>query len=325
MKNMKISACVLAYSDAERIGKFIDSLKGIDDIVISLDEFTTDKTKEIAESMGTRVVSRSNFWSSPTQEDIDRFKDRFKFTPHFTLENKFCRSGEVRNEAMSYCKNDWVFFPDSDEIVTWDLPEIEKLLPDYDHINCNCISSRDDKGNSTYDFDICKLFRKSNHRWQGRVHEVITGGVKIYRTDKMVINHYHVHREVDPKKASRNIAAMEYAVIKDYDARTTHYLGREYWYNKEYDHAIKMYLDYLKVAKWEPEIVEAHIKLSRCYWEIGQGSKSREHCLEAVRNNPMCKEALFLMGVYYSEPWAGKWKELSKYATNEDVLFRPAL
>lgn len=320
-----ISACVLAYNDAERIEAFIKSLEGIDDIVISLDEFTTDKTKEIAESLGARVVSRSNFWSTPTQEDIDRFEERFKFKPHFTTENKFCRSGEVRNEAMTYCKNDWVFFPDSDEIVTWDLEEIKKLLPLYDQIKCNYISSRDDKGNSTYDFDIVKLFKKSVHTWKGRVHEVITpaGATKFGYTDKMKIDHYHTERVVDPSRNSRKLASMEYAVIKDYDARTTQYCAREYYYNGEYDHAVTLYKEYLKVAKWLPEIVETHIKMSRCYWHLNEGTKSREHCLEAIRQNPMCKEALQLMGIYYDNPWGRKWVELAKACTNEDSLFRP--
>jgi hypothetical protein len=38
---MKISACVLAYMDEERIANFINSLKGINDIIISVDEFST--------------------------------------------------------------------------------------------------------------------------------------------------------------------------------------------------------------------------------------------------------------------------------------------
>jgi glycosyltransferase involved in cell wall biosynthesis len=322
-----ISACVLCYNDETRIVKFIESLKGIDDIVVSLDEYSDDKTGEIAESMGARVVGRSNFWISPTQEDIDRFKKRFGFDPVFTIENKFKMSADIRNEAMNYCKNDWVFFPDSDEIVTWDLEKVKLLLHDYDQIKCKYIHSRDSDGKSSYDFDVCKLFRKSNNRWVGRLHEVVqaNGAKRFGYTDKMRIDHYQAQRVVDPKRDCKKLGAMEYAVIRDFDARTTHYLAREYFYNSQYEHAIQMYHEYLKVAKWLPEIVESHIKLSRCYWQIGEGGKSREHCLEAIRNNPQCKEAMQLMGVYYNDPWARKWRELSKHCTNEDSLFRPVL
>lgn len=320
-----ISVCVLAYNDAERIEKFISSLKGIDDIVISLDEFTTDKTKELAEKLGARIVGRSDFWETPTQEDIDRFEERFGYKPSFTTDNKFCDSGKVRNEAMNYCKHDWVFFPDSDEIVTWDLEEIKKALSLYDQIKCEYISSRDEAGKTTYDFEIGKLFKKSKHTWKGRVHEVIVpiGEAIINSSNKMKIDHYHTERIVDPKRNSRKLGAMEYAVIKDYDARTTCYLAREYYYNGEWQKGVDMYLNYLKVAKWLPEIVEAHIKISRCYWHLNQGDKSREYCLEAIRQNPMCKEAFWLMGIYYDEPWASKWQTLATACTNQDVLFRP--
>lgn len=315
---------VLAYNDEPRIKEFIESVKGVDEIIISLDEFSSDKTGEIAESMGAKVVGRSNFWEHPTREDIDNFTKRY-FAPEFTTEHKFCHSGKVRNEALSYAKNDWVFFPDSDEIVTWDLKHIKSILPNFDQISCNYIQSRDDSGKPTNQFDICKLFRKSRITWKGRVHEVATPmkGNRLAHTHNMKIDHYHTHRIVDPKQASRGQVSMEYAVLKDNDTRTKCYLAREYMYNKKNDKAIKMYLEYLREATWLPEIVEAHIQISRCYWLLNEGSKAREHCLEAVRNNPQCKEALYLMSVYYNEPWATKWRNLSKSCTNEDSLFKP--
>jgi glycosyltransferase involved in cell wall biosynthesis len=321
---MKISACVLAYNDEERIGKFIESLKGIDDIVVSVDEFTTDKTEEISTNMGARVVKRSDFWCTPTEKDIKRFKDRFGFEPHFTTENKFCHSGKVRNEAMSYCKNDWIFFPDSDEIVTWDLKIIQKLLPLYDQIGCNYIASRDENGKSVFGFITHKLFKRSMHQWVGRVHETPApiANVRTGICNAMKMDHYHVHRIVESNKASRNLQAMEYAVISDYDARTMLYVARELLYAHEYRNSITMYEEYLKLAFWEPEIVEAHLKIAMCYWQLGEGSKSREHCFEALRNNPQNTETLFMMGIYYNEPWSHKWKELAEKSTNEDALFK---
>jgi glycosyltransferase involved in cell wall biosynthesis len=321
---MKISVCVLAYNDAERITDFINSLKGIDDIVVSVDEFTTDKTAEIATKLGARVVKRSDFWCTPTEKDIKRFEERFGYKPHFTTENKFCHSGKVRNEAMSYCKNDWVFFPDSDEIVTWDLKVVNKLLPLYDQIGCNYFSSWDENGKPVFGFITHKLFKKSMHTWVGRVHETPAPIAKVRSgfCTEMKMDHHHIHRIVPPDKASRNLQAMEYAVVSDYDDRTMIYLARELLYTHEYQNAIHMYNEYLKLAFWEPEIVEAHLKLAMCYWQIGEGSKSREHCLEALRNNPQNTEALYMMGVYYNEPWSHKWKELAKSASNEDALFK---
>jgi tetratricopeptide (TPR) repeat protein len=321
---MKISVCVLAYMDEARIADFINAVKGVDDIVISVDEFSTDKTGEIAESMGARVVGRSDFWATPTEADIKRFKNRFGFNPKFTTENRFCKSGEVRNEAMGHCKNDWVFFPDSDEIVTWDLDVVNKLLPLYDQLGCHYTASRDENGKDIFGFETVKLFKRSMHKWAGRVHEtpVPLSKVRYGYVNGMVINHYHVHRIVEPSKASRNLASMEYAVICDYDVRTMNYLAREYYYNKEYKQAIDLYTEYLKRATWELEIVETYIKLSLCYWQLQEGDKARKHCLEAIRNNPQNAEALYLMGVYHNEPWKSRWIKSAKFADNDEVLFK---
>lgn len=321
---MELSVCVLVYMDEERIANFINSVKGVDDIVISVDEFSTDKTGEIAESMGARVVGRSDFWVKPTAEDIKRFKVRFGYYPHFTIENNFCRSGDVRNEAMSHCKNDWVFFPDSDEIVTWDLDVIEKLLPLYDQLSGHYVAFRDEDGNDVYGFETIKIFKRSMHKWIGRVHETPAPTMKV-RTgyvNGMILNHYHADRIVDPNRKSRNIAAMEFAVICDYDNRTMNYLAREYFYNKEYEHAISMYHEYLKRAFWEPEITETYIRLALCYWQVQDGDNSRKYCLEAIKCNPQNVEALYLMSVFYNEPWASRWKKLAKVADNDEVLFK---
>jgi glycosyltransferase involved in cell wall biosynthesis len=310
--------------DEDRIADFINSLKGIDDIVISIDEYSTDRTAEIAESMGARVVKRSNFWVSPTEDDIKRFKIRFGNDPQFTTENRYCRSGDVRNEAMSYCKHDWVFFPDSDEIITWDLSILEKLLPHYDQLGCKYIAARDSEGEQVFGFETVKLFKKSMHKWIGRVHETPAPLVKVRTTyvPSMILNHYHANRVVDPKLASRNLAAMEFAVIQDYDVRTMNYLAREYYYLKEYKHSIDMYKEYLKRAWWEPEIVEGYIKMSLNHWQLQEGNEARACCLEAIKRNPQNVEALYLMSVYYDEPWSSRWRGLAKTATNEDVLFK---
>jgi glycosyltransferase involved in cell wall biosynthesis len=324
LNKMEISACVLAYMDEDRIADFINSLKGVDDIVISLDEYSTDRTGDIAESMGARVVKRSNFWVSPTEDDIKRFKVRFGYEPAFTTANSFCKSGDVRNEAMSYCKHDWVFFPDSDELVTWDLSILEKLLPLYDQIGCNYVGARDDKGNPVFGFETTKLFKKSLHKWIGRVHETpapLTKSRSCY-VPSMKIDHYHVHRIVAPDKASRNLASMEFAVISDYDVRTMNYLAREYYYNKEYKKALAMYTEYLKRAWWEPEITEAYLKMSQCHWQLQEGNDARETLLEAIKRNPQNVEALYLASIYYNEPWASRWRKSAMTADNEDVLFK---
>ena len=317
---MDISVCVLAYNDEERIKRFIDSVKGIEDIVVSLDEYSSDKTGKIATSMGARIVSRTNAWDTPTQDDIDRFKNRFGFEPKFTTENKYFKASDVRNEAMSYCKNDWVFFPDSDEFVTWDLTEIEKLLRDHDQIEYKFVNSHNPDGSEATSFTHCKLFRKSRNKWVGNVHEVVVpimkGIIKVF-TDKMQLDHYQAVRPYRTEFLPR----MEFAFIRNQDLRTLFYLAREYFYNKRYENSLQLFDEYLSKAWWHPEIAEAHYFKAQCYWQLQKGDKARESCLEAVKINPDFKRALCLMSEVYSEPWKSKWKFIADNATNKDVLF----
>lgn len=314
---MDISVCVLAYNDEERIRQFLDSVKGIEDVVVSLDDKTTDKTGKIAKKMGARVVGRTDFWESPTQKNVKDFKKRFGFEPEFTTGNKYCQWSDVRNEAMSYCKNDWVFFPDSDEIVTWDLPEVEKLLFANDQIEYKFVNSHGPEVSFTHS----KLFRKSRNKWVGDVHEVIVprmmGAYNKVFTDKIRLDHYKANRPY------RNgfLPRMEFDFIKNGSARTLFYLAREYYYHERYKEAVQIFDEYLKYATWQPEIAEAYYFKAQCLWQLQRGDEARKTCYEAVHLNPDFKRALLLISEMHHEPWKSKWKFIAENATNKDVLF----
>jgi len=313
----KISGVVCTFNEAENIPRLMESLKDCDEILI-FDDSSTDKTQELAKSLGAKVFTRNDKAFFPEEKDIADFKKRFGWLPRFTTKTRITDGNVTLNEAVSHAKNDWVFHPDADEFVTWDFPEIQKMLPLCDQIECMLVQSRNPDGTPLAHNNIIKLFRKSKSRWKGLTHTVVTGNnVKRIYTDKMKIDHHQ-----KPKNRSNTLPFLEYSTLKFNDPRSLFYLAREYFNYGEFKKAIKLYKQYLKVGWWEPEIVDAHIKLSKCYWKTMQGDKSRKHCLEAIRNNPQCKEALSLMSVYYNEPWASKWKELSEHCTNQDVLFK---
>ena len=309
-----ISACILCYNEEERIEKLIESLKGIDDIVISLDDKTTDKTGEIAEKMGARIVKRSDFSDTPNKKDISKFLNFMGFMPKFTTKDKFYYWDKIRDEAMSYAKNDWVFFPDSDEIVEWNLPEVEKLLRDHDMIEYEFYNS------PTTHFTHCKLFRKSRCKWSGTIHEVVVPTMK--GTMKVYTEHIKLHHDkADRPYRTKFLSRMEFDYIRTNSIRTLFYLGREYYYNKRYKDALMCFDMYLHKAWWQPEIVEAHYFKAQCYWNTDRGDEARGECYEAVHLNPDFKRALILLSEMHYEPWKSKWKRIADNATNQDVLF----
>lgn len=97
-----ISILIRAFNEADRIGRTLESLKGIGQEIIVIDSGSTDKTVEIAESHGARVVY-----------------------------NKWEGFGPQRSFGEKQCGFDWIFYIDADEVVTPELKdEILKLFAD---------------------------------------------------------------------------------------------------------------------------------------------------------------------------------------------------
>jgi len=299
----------MALNEEKNIPRLIESLKDCEEIIIA-DGGSSDKTVELAKSLSATVYFRNDKKYTPTQEDIDKFTKQFGYIPRFTTESSFMNASEIRNEVVTHAKNDWIFFPDADEFVTWDFFEIQKITEQCDQIECKLIHSRDGK----YWNNISKLYNKKACSWGGKIHEVISGG-RIIHSDAMKIDHY-------PNSKQGNVwAALEYNVLKDGDARSVFYLGREYYYYKEYQKSLDMFNRYMKVAWWRPEIAEAWLFMAKCCWEIQRGDDARQYCLKAISVNPDFKEALELMSEYTGEDQKEYWKRYADIATNHNVVF----
>jgi len=96
-----ISAYIITFNEEEKIGAAVKSVKWADEIIIA-DSNSTDRTVEIAESLGATVV-----------------------------QIPFKGFGDLRNRAMKACKHDWIFSLDSDERCTKEAEEeIKEIIND---------------------------------------------------------------------------------------------------------------------------------------------------------------------------------------------------
>jgi len=95
---VQLSACVITFNEADRIGACLASLSFCDEVVL-VDSHSTDATRDIARSMGVRVIERD--W------------------PGYRSQKQF---------AVDNATNDWVLCLDADERVTPELrAEVEAL------------------------------------------------------------------------------------------------------------------------------------------------------------------------------------------------------
>jgi glycosyltransferase involved in cell wall biosynthesis len=147
---MKLSAVVLAGNEERNISRCIKSLKFCNEILV-IDDFSTDKTVEIAKKLGAKVLKRKLKGDFATQ----------------------------RNFALRQAQGDWILFVDADEIVEKDLAnEIIQAANDSDHKYSGFYIKREDKlwgkklkYGETGTIKILRLAKRGAGRWKRKVHE----------------------------------------------------------------------------------------------------------------------------------------------------------
>jgi glycosyltransferase involved in cell wall biosynthesis len=98
--SIPVSCSIIARNEEDRIGDVIRAIQGLVDEVVVIDSGSTDRTVEIAESLGARVL--------------------FHAWPGY---------GPQKRYAEDMARNDWILNLDADEIVTPELyQEIQALI-----------------------------------------------------------------------------------------------------------------------------------------------------------------------------------------------------
>lgn len=151
----KITALAITYNEEENVKRYVESLSFADEIIF-VDSQSTDKTIEIAEQMGVKVIQR-----------------------------KFDDFSNQRNFAIQQAHNDWILFFDLDEIISPDLEkEIKSTLENpkdiaafYIKRNFYFMGKRIKYGGWQNDKAI-RLFNKNQCQYNGLVHELVKSSGK---------------------------------------------------------------------------------------------------------------------------------------------------
>lgn len=97
-QKISVSVFIIAQNEEQHIARVIKSCQDFDEIIV-VDSGSTDNTKQIAESLGAKVMH--NDW------------------PGYARQKQY---------AMSLCKHDWVLNLDADEELTFDFIEVTKTF-----------------------------------------------------------------------------------------------------------------------------------------------------------------------------------------------------
>lgn len=281
----KISAVLIVRNEEAMLARCLESVKDADEIII-VDTGSTDSTVEIAK----------------------RFTDKV-FTD-FTWNDSFA---DARNHAKEKATGDFILSIDADEFLH-DFSKVREAA-ELPGIMWEVKLIGENDGQVHW---FPRLFKNiPGILWEGAVHNRLNT-IPNGRCDVEITYGASPAHLNDP---DRTIRILEREVKTKGQPREMYYLGKEYTSRRRFSEAIVMLTEYLRRSQFLPEMADANLLLSQCYWQIGVPDKAHDACLQAIRLNANFKEALLWMGAMSSEANAEQWHRMAQAADNRDVLF----
>lgn len=177
-KVISLSACTIAKNEEKNIGKSIRSYRKYADEIIVVDTGSTDRTVEIAESLGARVI-------------------------HFPWCDDFAAA---KNAALDQAAGNWILFLDADESLAGKTAEnlcavaFAAQQKGYNAVGCRMENLDPETNERAADGYSVRLFRKGI-RYRYPIHEEIyaDGGIHVFNVDKSY--YYLIHTGYAASKA----------------------------------------------------------------------------------------------------------------------------
>lgn len=277
---MKVAIYTIALNEEQFVQRWYDSAKDADYLLIA-DTGSTDKTVELAKSLGINVI--------PIMISPWRFDD-------------------ARNAALASLPLDidYCISLDMDEVITpgWREP-LEKALslgvtrPKYKHV-----WSWQEDGRPGLEFAYDHIHSRHGYRWKHPVHEILSP----YGIDEKSLfisdNRLETHHHPDPTKSrSQYLPLLEMSVKEDpYSDRNAYYYARELFFYGKYDLAAVEFKRHLSLptATWPAERSASYRYLAKC-----DPSNAFDYLHEAIKTSPDRREALVEMAqiMYANKNW----------------------
>lgn len=191
--SMKLSACMIAKNEEKNITKCIESYKDVVKEIIVVDTGSTDKTVEIAKSMGAKVF-------------------------HYTWKNNF---SDAKNFAINQAKGEWILFLDADEYFANNtaqniVPLIKRLHASFDTIACKMKNIDYANGKMLDEVTHVRIFRRDkNIQYVNSIHEMLINKTKnknlrafLADEKELLIHHTGYSLSNRREKAERNLELL---------------------------------------------------------------------------------------------------------------------
>ena len=283
-KKLKIAVYAIALNEEQFVQRWYESAKDADYLLIG-DTGSTDRTIEIAESLGIHVV--------PVNIVPWRFDD--------------ARNASLAGipKDMDYC-----IALDMDEVFVAGWREhLENVTPGVTRPRYKYTWSWNQDGSEGLTYGGDKIHSRHGYRWTHPVHEVMRnyGMDEVQEWIKLEIHHF----PDNSKSRSQYFPLLEMSVREDpTDDRNAHYLGREYFFHGMCDKAKEELQRHLTLPKavWKPERAASMRYIARC----SEGSEKEYWLKKSYEEHPTAREALVELCEYYYE--MANWESCREYA-----------
>ncbi len=241
-----ISLCMIVKNEEAVLGRVLQQMKGIADEIIIVDTGSTDRTREIAEQFTELVFD-------------------FPWIQDFSA---------ARNFACSKASKDYWMWLDADDVVR---PDQQKLLlklkktlkKDTDVVMAKYLTGFDKDGNVTFSYYRERLIKNGKgFFWSGKVHEAVTPRGNIVYSDLEI-----EHRKEKEGDSDRNLKIYQSMLANDEKLEPRHqfYYGRELYYHKHYDEAVRVFEAFLEEPEgWVENQIDACLQLSYCFGKLNK-------------------------------------------------------
>lgn len=278
---ISISLCMILKNEEDVIGRCLDCVKDIVDEIIIVDTGSTDKTKEIVKKYTDKIYD-------------------FKWIDDFAA---------ARNYSFSKATKDYIFWIDADEVLFKEdqikLLDIKKnLSSNIDTVTMIDHRGLDENGAPLLRYKRNRLVkRKNNFKWVGFIHEYLGVSGNVYESE-IAITHQKLHDVGD-----RNLRIYRKKLDEGHklSTRDIYYYGKELYYNKFYDDAIKMLSEFSNMDVWVEEKIDAMCKVSDCYFFKGDYKNARESIYKTFEYTSPRAEAVYKLADCFKEE--GRYEE----------------
>ena len=268
----------ICLNEEKFVDRWVDSMKEADEIVV-LDTGSNDKTVEKLQAKGVKVFVKKII---PWRFDV------------------------ARNESLALVAQD------ADVCVCTDLDEVfeknwrEKIEQVWIKNKTKQMQYKyvwnveNGKDKTTFMYE--KIHARQGFSWIYPVHEILEH--KKLAKDEICVNTNLVLRHFpDPQKSRGQYLNLLELSVKEHPEsdRNTHYLAREYMFNKEYKKAIKFFKKHLSMpqSNWAEERSASERYMGDCYAYLNNLRLAKKHYKLAILESPTTREPYFSLAQFY--------------------------